>query len=83
MLPMVSNTIKMKCNTFYFISCSVVEYASAIETLVTAISLIRGSKVGKERRCQILICSLQESLEGIEHRSYGSRNSSKNKSTQT
>lgn len=38
------------------------EYASAIETLVTAISLIRQSKVAQDDRCKILISSLQVSL---------------------
>merc|ERR1719450_1401104 len=38
------------------------EYASAIETLVTAISLIKQSKVAGDDRCRILIHSLQDSL---------------------
>ena len=37
------------------------EFASAIETLVTAISLIRQSKVSHDDRCKILISSLQVS----------------------
>jgi cleavage and polyadenylation specificity factor subunit 6/7 len=35
------------------------EFASAIETLVTAISLIKQSKVASDDRCKILISSLQ------------------------
>ena len=35
------------------------EYAGAIETLVTAISLIKQSKVAHDDRCKILISSLQ------------------------
>lgn len=54
------------------------EYASAIETIVTAISLIRSSKIAKEKRCVVLINSLHDALEGIENRSYG--NGSKGRS---
>jgi metal-sulfur cluster biosynthetic enzyme len=35
------------------------DYASAIETLVTAISLIRQSRVANDDRCKVLITSLQ------------------------
>lgn len=35
------------------------DYASAIETLVTAISLIRQSRVSNDDRCKVLISSLQ------------------------
>ena len=49
------------------------EYASAIETLVTAISLIKQSKIASDDRCRILISSLQGTLQGIEAKSYGSK----------
>lgn len=49
------------------------EFASAIETLVTAISLIKQSKVAGDDRCKILISSLQDTLHGIENKSYGAR----------
>ena len=42
------------------------DYASAIETLVTAISLIKQSKVAHDDRCRILISSLQDTLNGTE-----------------
>lgn len=48
------------------------EYASAIETLVTAISLIKQSKVAGDDRCKILISSLQDTLRGVEDKSYSS-----------
>ncbi len=35
------------------------DFASAIETLVTAISLIRQSRVANDDRCKVLITSLQ------------------------
>lgn len=35
------------------------DFASAIETLVTAISLIRQSRVSNDDRCKVLIASLQ------------------------
>lgn len=53
------------------------EYASAIETLVTAISLIKQSKVAGDDRCRILISSLQDTLHGIENKSYGARRRSR------
>ena len=46
------------------------EFASAIETLVTAISLIKQSKVAGDDRCRILVHSLQDTLHGIERKSY-------------
>jgi cleavage and polyadenylation specificity factor subunit 6/7 len=49
------------------------DYGSAIETLVTAISLIKQSKVSHDDRCKILISSLQDTLHGIENKSYGAR----------
>ncbi|KAG8178695.1 hypothetical protein JTE90_011621 [Oedothorax gibbosus] len=52
---------------------SAADFASAIETLVTAISLIKQSKVANDERCKILISSLQDTLHGIESKSYGSR----------
>lgn len=54
-----------------FISSSA-DYGSAIETLVTAISLIKQSKVSADDRCKVLISSLQDCLHGIESKSYGS-----------
>jgi len=47
------------------------EFASAIETLVTAVSLIKQSKVAHDDRCKILVSSLQDTLHGIEAKSYG------------
>ena len=49
------------------------DYVNAIETLVTAISLIKGSKIANDDRCKILITSLQDTLHGIESKSYGSK----------
>ncbi|KAL5007389.1 hypothetical protein ScPMuIL_016195 [Solemya velum] len=49
------------------------DFASAIETLVTAISLIKQSKIASDDRCKILISSLQDTLHGIEEKSYGSK----------
>ncbi|KAL4224984.1 Cleavage and polyadenylation specificity factor subunit 6 [Mactra antiquata] len=49
------------------------DFASAIETLVTAISLIKQSKIANDDRCKILISSLQDTLHGIEEKSYGSK----------
>lgn len=62
------------CGDFLFSG----EYASAIETLVTAISLIKQSKVSGDDRCKILISSLQDTLHGIETKSYGHSRRGKN-----
>merc|ERR1719322_249101 len=51
------------------------EFGSAIETLVTAISLIKQSKVADDDRCRILISSLQDTLQGIENKSYSAAGS--------
>lgn len=48
------------------------DYGSAIETLVTAISLIKQSKVATDERAKVLIGSLQDCLHGIEEKSFGS-----------
>jgi len=55
------------------------EYSSAIETLVTAISLIKQSKVAHDERCKILISSLQDTLHGIETKSYSRRDRSRSR----
>lgn len=55
------------------------EYSSAIETLVTAISLIKQSKVAQDERCKILISSLQDTLRGIEAKSYSRRERSRSR----
>lgn len=52
------------------------EYSSAIETLATAISLIKQSKVANDERCKILISSLQDTLQGIEAKSFNRRDRS-------
>ena len=49
------------------------DFGTAIETLVTAVSLIRQSKIATDDRCKILISSLQDTLKGIEDKSYGQR----------
>ncbi|XP_059174477.1 cleavage and polyadenylation specificity factor subunit 6-like isoform X2 [Physella acuta] len=56
------------------------DFPSAIETLVTAISLIKQSKIASDDRCKILISSLQDTLHGIEEKSYGSRSSRRSRS---
>lgn len=48
------------------------DFQSAMETLVTAISLIRQSRVANDDRCKVLISSLQDTLNGIESKSFNS-----------
>lgn len=52
--------------------CYAGDYGNAIETLLTAIALIRQSKVAADDRCKVLVSSLQDCLHGIESKSYGS-----------
>lgn len=71
-----------KFNNLYFRAVSDAaagEYTSAIETLVTAISLIKQSKVAHDERCKILISSLQDTLHGIEAKSYMRRDRSRSR----
>jgi len=60
----------VKC---HFTSVCSGDFPVAIETLVTAISLIKQSKIAADDRCKILISSLQDTLHGIESNSYGSK----------
>lgn len=60
------------CQCLYLCMSLPADYGSAIETLVTAISLIKQSKVSADDRCKVLISSLQDCLHGIESKSYGS-----------
>lgn len=46
------------------------DFPSAIETLVTAVSLIRQSKIADSDPCKTLISSLQDTLQGLEQKSY-------------
>lgn len=57
----------------YFFLNKIGDFAQAIETLVTAVSLIRQSKIANDDRCKILVGSLQDTLKGIEDKSYGQR----------
>lgn len=52
------------------------EYVSAIETLATAMSLIKQSKVASDERCKILISSLSDTLQGIEAKGFNRRDRS-------
>jgi hypothetical protein len=45
-------------------------FASSIETLVTAISLIKQSKCAHDERCKLFISSLQDTKKGIEEKYY-------------
>jgi hypothetical protein len=47
------------------------QYASAIETLVTAVSLIKQSKIAHDERCKIFVSSLLDTKKGIEDKYYG------------
>ena len=49
------------------------EYRSAIETLVTAVSLIKQSRVAHHERCKALIASLEDTVRGIENKHYSRR----------
>lgn len=61
------NNLKKKIKKFFK-----GEYGSAIKTLVTAISLIKQSKIAGDERCKLFISSLQDTKKGIEDKYYGS-----------
>lgn len=71
----ISNSVEMSVYSSLLSLLCVCEgdYGSAIETLVTAISLIKQSKIAQDDRCKILISSLQDTLHGIESKSYSSK----------
>jgi len=52
------------------------QYQSALDTLQTAISLIKQSKISHDERCKLLISTLQDTKKGIEDRFYSSGSSS-------
>ncbi|KAK6023836.1 hypothetical protein OSTOST_10367, partial [Ostertagia ostertagi] len=53
---------------------------SATETILTAISLIKQSRVAQDDRCRVLVASLQDTLNGIETKAYsGGGGSSRSK----
>lgn len=49
------------------------DYGSAIETLVTAVSLINRSKLANDEHCLRLVATLQATLHDIERRSYAAK----------
>lgn len=52
------------CNLCPFFSTG--DYHAACDTLATAISLISQSRVGKDERCQLILASLRDTLQGLE-----------------
>lgn len=53
-----------------FLSILPGDYSDAIETLLTAIAVIKQSRVANDERCRVLISSLKDCLHGIEAKSY-------------
>ncbi|RXM30023.1 Cleavage and polyadenylation specificity factor subunit 6 [Acipenser ruthenus] len=49
------------------------DLAGAIETLLTAIAVIKQSRVSSDERCRVLLSALKDCLHSIEAKSYGSR----------
>lgn len=52
------------------------DYSDAIETLLTAIAVIKQSRVASDERCRVLLSSLKDCLHGIEAKSYSTGSSS-------
>uniref|UniRef100_A0A8B9CVQ9 Cleavage and polyadenylation specific factor 7 n=1 Tax=Anser brachyrhynchus TaxID=132585 RepID=A0A8B9CVQ9_9AVES len=52
------------------------DYSDAIETLLTAIAVIKQSRVANDERCRVLLSSLKDCLHGIEAKSYSTGASS-------
>lgn len=57
-------------------SASLGDYSDAIETLLTAIAVIKQSRVANDERCRVLLSSLKDCLHGIEAKSYSTGASS-------
>jgi cleavage and polyadenylation specificity factor subunit 6/7 len=51
---------------------SIGQYPSAMETLITAMSLIKQSKIAHDDRCKLFIISLEDTKKSIEDKYYGS-----------
>lgn len=51
------------------------DYSDAIETLLTAIAVIKQSRVANDERCRVLLSSLKDCLHGIEAKSYSTGSS--------
>ncbi|NWQ81597.1 CPSF7 factor, partial [Columbina picui] len=60
-------------------SCPPGDYSDAIETLLTAIAVIKQSRVASDERCRVLLSSLKDCLHGIEAKSYSTGSSSSRK----
>ncbi|NXQ95544.1 CPSF7 factor, partial [Sagittarius serpentarius] len=56
------------------------DYSDAIETLLTAIAVIKQSRVANDERCRVLLSSLKDCLHGIEAKSYSTGASSSSSS---
>ncbi|ULT94078.1 hypothetical protein L5515_010665 [Caenorhabditis briggsae] len=54
---------------------SVGDVKGASETLLTAIALIKNSRIGHDERCRQLIYGLEHTLKGLESKGYSSRSS--------
>ncbi|NXU36311.1 CPSF7 factor, partial [Drymodes brunneopygia] len=52
------------------------DYSNAIETLLTAIAVIKQARGASDERCRVLLSSLKDCLHGIEAKSYSSSSSS-------
>lgn len=50
---------------------SIGQYPSAMETLITAMSLIKQSKIAHDDRCKLFIISLEDTKKSIEDKYYG------------
>ncbi|TMS39762.1 hypothetical protein L596_006243 [Steinernema carpocapsae] len=57
------------------------DYQSAIETMMTAMNLIRASRAANDERCKALVNSLQDTLQGLETKAYSSGSSRKHRSS--
>ena len=66
---------------FYLIFRLLGQYHSALETLQTAILLIKKSKIYQDERCKLLIGTLQDTKKGIEDRFHITSSVSGNTST--
>lgn len=70
-----NQTVSSSAITRALTDASLGDLKGASETILTAINLIKGSKIGYDDRCRQLIFGLEHTLKGLESKGYSSRSS--------
>lgn len=70
-----NQTVSASAITRAITDASVGDYKGAAETLLTAIALIKNSRIGHDDRCRQLVYSLEHTLKGLESKGHSSSSS--------